>query len=71
MVIDDVESGRKEGISSDERRELVELRRSSRALEMETEILKRAGAYFARENVLPKWGSGWSVSSLPTGSTSR
>jgi transposase len=54
MAIDDVDSGRKEGTSSDERKELVELRRRNRVLEMEIEILKRASAYFARENVLPK-----------------
>ena len=50
----DVDEGHKPGVSSDEHKELVELRRKNRVLEMENEILKRASAYFARENVLPK-----------------
>jgi transposase len=37
-----------------ERRELVELRRMTRVRVTEIEILKRASASFARENVLPK-----------------
>jgi len=54
MGQDAVDSGRKEGLTSAEKRELVELRRKNRVLEMEIEILKRASAYFARENILPK-----------------
>jgi transposase len=50
----DVDGGHKPGLSTDERKELVELRRKNRVLEMEIEILKRASAYFARENMLPK-----------------
>lgn len=38
----------------DEQAELVRLRREVRRLETENEILKRAAAYFAKENVLPK-----------------
>ncbi len=50
----DIDEGKDEGLTSDERAELVQLRRDKRVLEMEVEILKRASAYFARENVLPK-----------------
>ncbi len=53
MAVDDVDSGRREGLTSTERKELVELRRRTRVKAVEIEILKRALAY-ARENVRPK-----------------
>ena len=54
MAQTDVEDGKAEGLSRDEHAELVRLRRENRVQAMEIEILKRASAYFARENVLPK-----------------
>ena len=41
-------------LTSPEKKELAELRRKNRQLEMENDILKRAAAYFARESILPK-----------------
>lgn len=48
------ETGGANRLTSAEKKELAELRRRNRQLEVENEILKRAAAYFARENVLPK-----------------
>jgi len=50
----DIDEGRRVGVSSSDREELVELRRELRVAKMEIEILKRAAAFFAKENVLPK-----------------
>lgn len=47
------ETGSATELTSKEKKELTELRRDKRKLELEVEILKRAAAYFARENVLP------------------
>ena len=51
----DLDEGlRADGLATVEREELVQLRRDLRVARLENEILKRAAAYFAAENVLPK-----------------
>ncbi len=47
------ENGSESRLTTAEKRELAQLRREKRRLEMENEILKRAAAFFARENILP------------------
>jgi len=49
----DVDEGIKDGLTTAEQAEVVQLRRQNRRLEMENEILRRAAAYFARDT-LPK-----------------
>ena len=45
----DIDDGIKDGLTSAEQSEIVQLRRDKRRLEMENEILRRAAAYFARD----------------------
>lgn len=45
----DIDGGRREGLTSDEREELRRLRKEVRILREEREILKEAAAFFARE----------------------
>lgn len=49
----DIDDGVREGQTSAEQGEIVQLRRKTRRLEMENEILRRAAAYFAKD-ALPK-----------------
>ena len=46
----DIDDGKRGGLNTDERAELVRLRRELRVAKMEVEILKRAAAYFAKES---------------------
>jgi len=45
----EIDAGRRDGLTSDERRELAELRRENRRLQADVELLKRATAFFAKE----------------------
>ena len=49
----DIDDGIKDGLTTAEQAEVVRLRRENRRLEMENEILRRAAAYFAKDQ-LPK-----------------
>ncbi len=45
----EIDAGRRDGLTTEERLELSELRRENRRLHQDVEILKRATAFFAKE----------------------
>lgn len=50
----EIDEGHRQGLTTADREELVKLRRENRVLRMERDLLSRAAAFFAHENVLPK-----------------
>ena len=54
MTQADVDAGTRQGLTTTELEELRRLRKDNRVLRMERELLSRAAAFFASENVLPK-----------------
>jgi len=46
----EIDTGQREGLSTSEREELQRLRRETRILKEERDILKKATAFFAQEN---------------------
>lgn len=45
-----IDAGTRRGLSTEERAELVRLRRENKTLRMERDLLKKAAAFFARES---------------------
>jgi transposase len=45
----EVDNGERDGLTTEERKELSRLRRENRSLRLDVEVLKRATAFFAKE----------------------
>lgn len=46
---DEIDGGRRDGLTTEEREELRQLRRENRLLKMERDVLKKAAVFFAKE----------------------
>ena len=51
LALDDIEQGKRAGVTSSESAELRELRKRNRLLEQENEVLRRAAAYLSQANL--------------------
>jgi len=51
LAQDDVEQGKRPGVTASESAELRELRRRNKVLEQENEVLRRAAAYLSQANL--------------------
>ena len=51
LAVDDVEAGKRSGVTASESAELRELRRRNKLLEQENEVLRRAAAYLSQANL--------------------